>query len=158
MNYEEKIAKRYAQDELKDNHGKVEDIVAAAFLNGIDYAEHHPRWTSVEDELPPKESEYEDFSTEVLATDGNGVYKGLYRSAEFLSGWFTDDLWALDNITHWMPLPKPPEHIAGISNKTTCPDCFVVQYPPCGKGIPCCKCHEEGCNSRQPCPKKGGEQ
>ena len=109
----DKIAKRYAQDELKDNHGQVEDIVAAAFLNGIDYAEHH-RWISVEDELPPKESEYEDFSIVVLATNGNDVYKGLYRSGEYLSGWFTHDMWELDNITHWMPLPEPPAKLSNV--------------------------------------------
>ena len=72
----------------------------------FEFGSHHPRWISVEDELPPKESEYEDNSIVVLATDGNGVYKGLYRRDEYLSGWFTCDLWALDNITHWMPLPS----------------------------------------------------
>lgn len=73
------------------------------------FGQQHPRWISVEDELPPQESEYEDNSIMVLATDGNGVYKGLYRRGEYLSGWFTHDMWKLDNITHWMPLPAPPE-------------------------------------------------
>lgn len=38
--------------------------------------------------------------------------------------------------------------------KAACPDCIVAQYPPCEKNIPCCQCHEETCNSRQPCPRK----
>ena len=79
------------------------------FVDGAEWADSHPHWISVEDELPPKESEYDDDSIVVLVTDGNGVYKGLYRRDEYLSGWFTCDLWALDNITHWMPLPAPPE-------------------------------------------------
>lgn len=36
------IARAYAQSELQDNHAPVEVIVAAAFENGIDYAQHHP--------------------------------------------------------------------------------------------------------------------
>lgn len=79
------------------------------FMDGAEWADSHPRWISVEDELPPKESEYEDNSIVVLATDGYGVYKGLYRCNEYLSGWFTCDLWALENITHWMPLPQAPK-------------------------------------------------
>ena len=78
-------------------------------LMAIDWGEQQPHWISVEDELPPKESEYDDNSIVVLATDGNGVYKGLYQSDEYSSGWFTSDLWELDNITHWMPLPQPPK-------------------------------------------------
>ena len=79
------------------------------FITGAMWADSHPHWISVEDELPPKESEYEENSIVVLATDGIGVYKGLYRSGEYLSGWFTCDLWALENITHWMPLPQAPK-------------------------------------------------
>ena len=41
---------------------------------------------------------------------------------------------------------------------TSCPTCPVKQNPACSKGIPCCQCKEESCNSRQACPKKGGEQ
>lgn len=33
------------------------------------------------------------------------------------------------------------------------PDCTMVNYSCCSKGIPCCKCDEESCNSRQSCPK-----
>ena len=90
-----------------DYRGKctTDDVAALTFA----YRMLAPRWISVEDELPPKESEYEDNSIVVLATDGNDVYKGLYRSGEYLSGWFTCDLWGLDDITHWMPLPEPPK-------------------------------------------------
>ena len=97
----DKIAKRYAQDELKDNHGQVEDIVAAAFLNGIDYAEHHPNWISVEDELPPNNGGFSDeVWTYNLATNQCGVAQFNYIS----NCWFGCD----DTVTHWM-MVKPPK-------------------------------------------------
>lgn len=134
----------------------------------FEFGQQHPRWISVEDELPEKgdivivmQDAYGnihftacEFISAMQLCDvtdfhvRSDAYLGITKKAEITLG----------AVTHWMPLPQPPEHIAGISNKTACPDCFVAQYPPCGKGIPCCKCHEEGCNSRQPCPKKGGEQ
>ena len=86
----DKIARRYAQDELKDNHGQVEDIVAAAFLNGIDYAENHPHWISVEDELP-------NFFDNVLYCDEDGDY---YTE--------TGNIGADGKITHWMHIPDCP--------------------------------------------------
>lgn len=41
-----------------------------------------------------------------------------------------------------------------------CPDCTLVNYPCCSKGIPCCKCEKKQneCNSWQPCPKKEGKE
>lgn len=88
----------------------ISEAMKMAYMAGADYAidMFAMNWISVDDELPPKESEYEDNSIVVLATDGNNVYKGLYRSGEYLSGWFTCDLWELDDITHWMPMPQPP--------------------------------------------------
>lgn len=91
------------------NHNLTGDHIEALTF-ALEWADTHPHWISVEDELPPKESEYDDNSIVVLATDGNDVYKALYRSNEYLSGWFTHDMWELDNITHWMPLPSV-EHL-----------------------------------------------
>lgn len=120
----DKIAKRYAQDELKDNHGQVEDIVAAAFLNGIDYAEHHPRWTSVEDELPEKgdivivmQDAYGnihftacEFISAMQLCDvtdfhvRSDAYLGITKKAEITLG----------AVTHWMPLPEPPAKLSSL--------------------------------------------
>lgn len=36
---------------------------------------------------------------------------------------------------------------------SVCPGCILSIYPPCEKEIPCCKCMEENCNSRQPCER-----
>ena len=113
----DKIAKRYAQDELKDNHGQVEDIVAAAFLNGIDYAEHHPRWISVEDELPPLEivSESWETSDDVLVYTLSGDM--LVSRYEF-SKLTKEHYWIFSDhdyiVTHWMPLPAPPAKLSSL--------------------------------------------
>lgn len=45
-----------------------------------------------------------------------------------------------------------------MQNANACSDCVNVKYPACNYGIPCCKCNEESCNSRQACPKKGSKQ
>lgn len=87
-----KTAMRYAHDELKDNHASVEKIVAAAFLNGIDYNEHHPSWISVQDDLPKEDGRYL-FCHTITGVQSAYYYKGL----------------SLDKaVTHWMPLPAPP--------------------------------------------------
>lgn len=96
-----KIAMRYAHDELKDNHAPVEEIVAAAFLNGIDYAGHHPNWISVEDELP-------EVCVEVLTTTPHGTQRvGFYEDGWWLANFI--DLVRMGSITHWMPLPTQPK-------------------------------------------------
>lgn len=35
-----------------------------------------------------------------------------------------------------------------------CEGCVVVEWLPCDKNIPCCRCGEKNCNGRQPCPKR----
>lgn len=99
-----KIAKRYAQDELKDNHSAVEDVVAAAFLNGIDYAEHHPQWISVEDGLPKESGGF------YLSVDSDGEI--WFRQFTKLYGWRStigNMLISGIEVTHWMPMPAPPK-------------------------------------------------
>lgn len=43
-----------------------------------------------------------------------------------------------------------------LIHKNSCDGCIVKKYPACDLGIPCCQCKDDSCNSRQPCPKKGG--
>lgn len=85
-----KIAMRYAHDELKDNHGDVEDIVASAFIDGANYADAHPHWISVEDEMPSS-------IDIVLYCDEDGNY---YTE--------TDNIGKDVKITHWMHIPDCP--------------------------------------------------
>ena len=99
--------------EAKAKHIGYGDSVVYAFIDGAEWADAHPNWISVEDELPPKNSEYDALSNNVLATDGKEIYESVYNHD--FGEWFTHDLWAINNITHWMPRPVPPEHIAGVS-------------------------------------------
>jgi Lar family restriction alleviation protein len=57
-------------------------------------------WISVEDELPPE-------SMRVIVFDGDEVFSGrLFHGAWFAQGSpFPEN----GSITHWMPLPEPPE-------------------------------------------------
>ena len=92
--------------------------VGAIYLGDLidecfEFGQQHPHWISVEDELPPKKSKYDILSNNVLATDGKEIYESVYNHD--FGEWFTHDLWAINNITHWMPRPAPPEHIADIS-------------------------------------------
>lgn len=70
----------------------------AGFIDGVDWADAHPNWISVEDEMPKNKER-------VFITDGECTDFGFYD--------YTDDAWQpfeqwLGNITHWMPLPQPP--------------------------------------------------
>ena len=75
---------------------------------GYQYAQTHPNWISVEDGLPEKENEFEDYSKLVVVTDGKDFYKGMYNYGG--ECWLTQDLWPIEDATHWMEvqLPQPP--------------------------------------------------
>jgi Protein of unknown function (DUF551) len=70
-----------------------------------DDVEYHraPAWISVEDRLP-------ELGESVLIWDGQCRRVGFYlKTGEYYYYWeSTDDEYPLD-ITHWMPLPEPPE-------------------------------------------------
>lgn len=59
------------------------------------------QWISVKDRLP---EEYKD----VLAFGDEGLIIAQYYG-EYLGGWATSINKSTDNITHWQPLPEPPE-------------------------------------------------
>jgi hypothetical protein len=70
------------------------------FIAGAKWADEHPNWISVEEELPTP-------STKVL------VYQGL---EEAVPGYFSHDGtfkdrdgYKLADVTHWMPLPNVPK-------------------------------------------------
>jgi hypothetical protein len=58
-------------------------------------------WISVEDRLPEPE-------TDILISDGRLVRMSfLYE--DYSGHCFANDDLLLDEITHWMPLPEPPD-------------------------------------------------
>jgi hypothetical protein len=75
---------------------------------GYQYAKTHPNWISVEERLPEKDNEFEDYSKLVVVTDGKDFYKGMYYYG--WECWVTHDLWPIKDATHWMEvqLPQPP--------------------------------------------------
>lgn len=101
-----KLNARWRADQY-DNPAKWSDTYYG-FISGAEWADSHPHWISVEDELPPKKNEYDDLSINVLATDGKEIYESVYNHDS--EDWFTHDMWGLDNIIHWMPLPSV-EHL-----------------------------------------------
>ena len=71
-----------------------EELASHLIANGVTV----PEWISVKDRLPEK-------NTSVLASTDNGiVFQCLYAYDEW-------DLWEGNevNITHWQPMPQPPE-------------------------------------------------
>ena len=76
----------------------------ASFVAGAQWADAHPHWISVEDELPPMRNE-DGMSDIVLTHSKRGViYMNRYD--------YRDNAWGNPlafNVTHWMPMPQAPE-------------------------------------------------
>ncbi len=75
--------------------------IGQAITSAIDMLNAQPRWISVEEKLPEDPGDY-------LVYDGSNVQFCKY----YCSTWNTPDYYESDTIecvTHWMPLPKPPE-------------------------------------------------
>ena len=67
-----------------------------------------PKWISVKDRLPLQS----DPAQKVLfITKTGGLFIGCYYKAtayDQFNGWYSMFV-RIDNVTHWMPLPEPPE-------------------------------------------------
>ena len=71
------------------------------FIHGAEWADAHPHWISVEDELP-------EVCVAVFTTTPHGTQRvGFYEDGWWLAN--TPDLVRMGSITHWMPLPQPPK-------------------------------------------------
>lgn len=80
-------------------------------------------WISVKDRLPKIDYENMKSFARILVTDGENIYDGRYRhifenNRTQVTGIFHTfcskciDGIALKNITHWMPIPQPPNTLA----------------------------------------------
>lgn len=84
------------------------------FECGVEWADSHPYWISVEDELPkinPNGGEWE-FGDDVIVELKDGdIAVGRYEHDNSIS----EHYWVLYGVdkdlvvTHWMPLPAPPK-------------------------------------------------
>lgn len=71
-------------------------------------------WISVKDKLPKiDKKQLPPCSEDVIAFDGKYVRVGaLFKSCGNLTWCYLDDndhSYSFDDVTHWMPLPEPPE-------------------------------------------------
>ena len=84
---------------LKEFEAKLEELAEVKAERG---------WISVKDRLP----EQTDPAKKVLfITKTDGVFIGCYYKAtayDQFNGWYSMCV-RIDNVTHWMPLPEPPE-------------------------------------------------
>lgn len=99
------MAGAYAIDEVKDtcNPASKRGLLYAGFVDGAEWADAHPHWISIDDELPPKQPNREQ-SKNVLVRTNSGRTKIEYYD-------YGNDVikeWWEYNITHWMPLPQAP--------------------------------------------------
>ena len=62
-------------------------------------------WISVKDRLPECKDYYEEVV--IFIPELNEVTLGIYDDPKWLK--WNDDVWETINVTHWMPLPEPPE-------------------------------------------------
>lgn len=73
------------------------------FMRGAKWADEHPHWISVEDELPKESGGF------YLSVDSDGEI--WFRQFTKLYGWRStigNMLISGIEVTHWMPLPAPP--------------------------------------------------
>lgn len=92
----EKIASAFAIDEVKDtcNPASKRGLLYAGFVSGAEWADAHPHWISVEDELP-MEHEW------ILGYSLKREYIDVYN-------FDSNGLIEAHGITHWMHLSPPP--------------------------------------------------
>lgn len=106
----EYVSKRLANPDFPTYNAEYE--LESAFDEGVVWADEHPHWISVEDELPPMRNE-DGMSDKVLTHSKGGIiYMNRYD--------YWGNTWGNPlafNVTHWMPMPAPPHHIIDANKK-----------------------------------------
>ena len=87
----------------------VSQCISADYCRGWnDAVDAMPRWISVEERLPEAHA---DGSVDAeLVTDGEFIHMAYYAHGQWIfceSGEMKGPMW--NTVTHWMPLPEPPE-------------------------------------------------
>ena len=106
----QKLTERFEAISAKaECDNEVRDALLKAYLAGGEYGYQYtlqqPQWIPVEEELPEKDNEFEDYSKLVIVTNGKDFWKGMYNYGG--EDWLTFDLWPIDDATHWMPIVPP---------------------------------------------------
>lgn len=94
--------------ELVHKTRKVMCAYQVGFIDGAVWADTHPGWVSVEDELPPKEENVLIWSSgSKEAMIGYYIGRNWQRKTNDFYSYVDDGYW--HNVTHWMPLPALPK-------------------------------------------------
>lgn len=96
-----------------------------AFIDGAQWADAHPHWISVEDELPPfdaiENGTWRCSKDVLIFAPFRGIFVGRYECDDmygktywlFNGGSYPTvergDGYESSNVTHWMPLPQAPK-------------------------------------------------
>ena len=114
---EEKILEVKADKEKCEVIFDFADILMDVYRELIYFIKKQPRvgeWIPCSKQLPEMHKvplnydEYYMVSDSVLVTDGKDVFISEYEvDDDFSYGWFNDGSKHENEITHWMPLPKP---------------------------------------------------
>lgn len=85
-----------------------EEIIAApydAFMAGAQWADAHPHWINVDDELPPRWETNPNVSVPVITFGTLG--ESSIPFVELQRYHFGDGRWQYGDATHWMPFQYP---------------------------------------------------
>lgn len=105
------------QDELNESwckyRGKCSTEIIHALAFALRWCDEHPHWIIVEDELPKETNMYIVVHHNVVCT--MTWYDNLKEWADI----YVDENECvqsrqMDGVTHWMPLPEPPEKLSSL--------------------------------------------
>lgn len=108
-----KAAEKYTEQWYKELDASVDEFPTDAkitiyeFTKGAEWADSHPDWHKVSEELPPPISVGVDFSDNVIVTDGVLLCQGYYNY--ICETWEAEGDIDSDEVTHWMYLPDLPQ-------------------------------------------------
>jgi len=97
------VCKPNAYSEDRSESINLED----AYAEGVLYGWNNPDWISVEDEQPPKTTDWANPKYFIGSTEEGGIHK-MYRMGDptICKDFENEQLYL--HVTHWMQLPQPP--------------------------------------------------
>lgn len=93
---------------------KVMSAYEIGYIEGAVWADAHPNWISVEDELPPRGRTDPNVSVPVITCK---IVNRELHEIGFQQYVFGKGKWKYCDATHWMPLPQAPHHIIDANKK-----------------------------------------